>query len=190
MPLRGKNVNLGDKLNEMNERNIYMNRVFELTQKEEQEKTLQMLQEEDKMAAGEHSFTYGETPKHLKLSQSMTDASRSNNITHNSSLITGPQRTEPLITKAYDAFRRHKSLNKGQNLVPTEKYIDQQLRENLHERALSGFNNYSKFERSYITTAPHEPLEQVSPEKLASEGNGNWNVIIDSESIPEANVGS
>lgn len=43
MPLRGKNVNLGDKLNEMTERNIYMNRVFELTQKEEQEKTLQML---------------------------------------------------------------------------------------------------------------------------------------------------
>ena len=33
MPLRGKNVNLGDKLNEMTERNIYMNRVFELTQK-------------------------------------------------------------------------------------------------------------------------------------------------------------
>ena len=44
MPLRGKLVNLGDKLNEMTERNEYMKNVFELTQKEEQEKTLQMLQ--------------------------------------------------------------------------------------------------------------------------------------------------
>ena len=43
MPLRGKLVNLGDKLNEMTERNEYMKNVFELTQKEEQEKTLQML---------------------------------------------------------------------------------------------------------------------------------------------------
>ena len=60
----------------------------------------------------------------------------------------------------------------------------------MHERALSGFNNYSKFERSYITTAPHEPQEQVSPGKLAPEGGSNWNVIIDSEIIPEANKGS
>ena len=36
MPLRGKLVNLGDKLNEMTERNAYMKNVFELTQKEEQ----------------------------------------------------------------------------------------------------------------------------------------------------------
>ena len=66
MPLRGKNVNLGDKLNEMTERNIYMNRVFELTQKEEQERTLQMLQREDRMA-NDNSLSYGETPKHLSV---------------------------------------------------------------------------------------------------------------------------
>ena len=32
---------------------------------------------------------------------------------------------EPLITKAYDAFRKHKSVYKnGENLVPTETYIE------------------------------------------------------------------
>ena len=34
MPLRGKEVNIGDKLDEMNERNRYMSNVFDLTQAE------------------------------------------------------------------------------------------------------------------------------------------------------------
>ena len=110
MPLRGKLVNLGDKLNEMTERNAYMKNVFELTQKEEQEKTLQMLQQPDR----DVSMTYGESPKNMRLSHSMTDANRSLNITQNTGQISGmAQRTEPLITKAYDAFRKHKSLHRG-----------------------------------------------------------------------------
>ena len=44
----------------------------------------------------------------------------------NTSMLVEPKRTEPLITKAYDAFRKHKSLNKvADNLVPTEEYIDE-----------------------------------------------------------------
>ena len=36
---------------------------------------------------------------------------------------------EPLITKAYDAFRKHKSVNKDQDtLVPTETYIEDQYK--------------------------------------------------------------
>lgn len=35
------------------------------------------------------------------------------------------QKREPLITKAYDAFRKHKSVAKPQKmLVPTETYIE------------------------------------------------------------------
>ena len=34
MPLRGKEVNIGDKLDEMRERNRYMSNVFDLTQAE------------------------------------------------------------------------------------------------------------------------------------------------------------
>ena len=47
MPLRGKEVNLGDKLNEMQNRNQYMNSVFELTQQEHQAYSIQMLQDEE-----------------------------------------------------------------------------------------------------------------------------------------------
>ena len=34
MPLRGKEVSLGDKLDEMHQRNRYMSNVFDLTQAE------------------------------------------------------------------------------------------------------------------------------------------------------------
>ena len=47
MPLRGKEVNLGDKLNEMQNRNQYMNSVFELNQQEHQAYSIQMLQDEE-----------------------------------------------------------------------------------------------------------------------------------------------
>ena len=47
MPLRGKEVNLGDKLIEMKNRNQYMNSVFELTQQEHQAYSIQMLQDEE-----------------------------------------------------------------------------------------------------------------------------------------------
>ena len=40
-------------------------------------------------------------------------------------MLVEPKRTEPLITKAYDAFRKHKSVNKVDNLVPTEEYLDE-----------------------------------------------------------------
>ena len=44
-------------------------------------------------------------------------------------MIVEPQRTEPLITKAYDAFRRNKNVKKAANLVPTEQYIESKFRE-------------------------------------------------------------
>ena len=58
------------------------------------------------------------------------------------------------------------------------------MRDNLHERALSGLNNYSKFERSYITTAPHDQTLEGSPGKKGLDGDSNWNVVIDSDLAP------
>ena len=59
-------------------------------------------------------------------------------------MLVEPKRTEPLITKAYDAFRKHKSVNKVDNLVPTEEYLDEQFRESLHERTMSGLKSRGK----------------------------------------------
>lgn len=44
---------------------------------------------------------------------------------------------EPLITKAYDAFRKQKSSfqKRAENLVPTEAYIEDQYKEILIDRA-------------------------------------------------------
>ena len=57
----------------------------------------------------------------------------------------------------------------------------------MHERAISGLNNYSKFERSYITTAPHDQTLEGSPgKKKELDGESNWNVVIDSDLSPGA----
>ena len=60
-----------------------------------------------------------------RQSASFADQSRSYHPTQMSSMLVEPKRTEPLITKAYDAFRKHKSVNKVDNLVPTEEYLDE-----------------------------------------------------------------
>ena len=39
-------------------------------------------------------------------------------------MVVEPQRTEPLITKAYDVFRKNKNNRKENTLVPTEEYIE------------------------------------------------------------------
>ena len=48
---------------------------------------------------------------------------------HTTSIIMDQKRTEPLITKAYNAFRRKNSKPEGgdlDNLIPTEEYLDEQ----------------------------------------------------------------
>ena len=48
-------------------------------------------------------------------------------------MIIEPQRTEPLITKAYDVFRKNKNHKKGDTLVPTEEYIESKFQEAFKE---------------------------------------------------------
>lgn len=77
----------------------------------------------------------------------------------NSSMLVEPKRTEPLITKAYDAFRKHKSVNKVENLVPTEAYIDEQFRKSIDERTISGLKSREKkVSTSHVQTINDDAL--------------------------------
>ena len=54
------------------------------------------------------------------------------------------KRTEPLITKAYNAFRRKNSKPEGgdvDNLIPTEEYLDEQQKQTFRDTTLSGLRH-------------------------------------------------
>ena len=70
---------------------------------------------------------------------------------------------EPLITKAYDAFRKHKSVHKnGVNLVPTETYIEDQYKQILigRARAQSGLQGNKHKSSTEIGTGIDETLNE------------------------------
>ena len=89
------------------------------------------------------------------------------------SIVVDKKRTEPLITKAYDAFRRNKHIDLKvlDNLVPTETYIDQQYKQSFRDTALSGLNHAQRLiESAGLQTAEasaeRDVNEKTSPQTL------------------------
>ena len=66
------------------------------------------------------------------------------NRSNNTSIIIDrkTKRTEPLITKAYNAFRNKNSKDaQVDSLVPTEEYLDEQEAKTFRETTLSGLRH-------------------------------------------------
>jgi len=59
-------------------------------------------------------------------SLSLHDPVRIEARSNDQSIILDKKRTEPLITKAYNAFRQTSQTKKADKLLPTEEYIDEQ----------------------------------------------------------------
>ena len=104
-------------------------------------------------------MSYELDTKNFNQRQSPSFAERLSYGNGNSSMLVEPKRTEPLITKAYDAFRKHKSVNKVDNLVPTEAYIDEQFRKSIDDRTMSGLKSREKkVSTSHVQTINDDPL--------------------------------
>ena len=126
-------------------------------------------------------------------SQSFAENSRTWAQTGNSSMLVNSKRKEPLITKAYDAFRKHKSLNKVDNLVPTEEYIDEQYQQTLVDRiSMSGLKSLEKkVSTSHVQTALNDPLgESTSLPMIATAEVAELSQAEQSEMAQRVNIGT
>ena len=123
MPVRGKQFTIKDMFNEISDRQDKIKKENKKTRLVNQEQSIKMLMEEEKTAQ--------EVDMAQKIAQELNQISNmrlqtgfTNVTSQNGEEIYNKAQKEPLITKAYDAFRKHKSVHKqAENLVPTEAYI-------------------------------------------------------------------
>lgn len=86
-----------------------------------------------------------------------------------------PKRTEPLITKAYNAFRQTTTKQGGvESFVPTEAYIDEQSKDTFRESTLSGLRHAAKLmETTNVQTGeveadPYNSLPPIHDPKMST----------------------
>ena len=122
-----------------------------------QQQSIKMLMEEErfvsqanqaaKMHAEIAKFQQETRSKHSKTTERGTTHDPYDPVEHRShttSIIMDQKRTEPLITKAYNAFRRKNSRPEGgdvDNLIPTEEYLDEHQKKTFRETTLSGLRH-------------------------------------------------
>ena len=157
MPLRGKGVSIAPKLQEVQERRDRMEMMNYQQKMVGQQQSIKMLMEEErfvsqanqaaKMHAEIAKFQQETRAKHSKTTERGAQHDPYSPVEHRShttSIIMDQKRTEPLITKAYNAFRRKNSKPEGgdvDNLIPTEEYLDEQQKQTFRDTTLSGLRH-------------------------------------------------
>ena len=80
--------------------------------------------------------------KAKNASKALADAVRVEARTSDHSMILDNKRTQPLITKAYNAFRQTSMTSEDDKLLTTDKYKDEQQR--FRETTMSGLRHAQK----------------------------------------------
>lgn len=153
MPLKGRGVQITDKLNEMNERRERLEMVTYQQKMVGQQQSIKMLQEEERVVkeANQAAQLSEEIAIWQKEQQELLKSRKNQKyITtgtfDESAILEKKQRTEPLITKAYNAFRQtNTKQGEDMSFIPTEAYLDEQnSKDTFRDSTLSGLKHAQK----------------------------------------------